>query len=563
VPLSVRLPPAAPRAAVCLGAARPGFAVLQRASGGTAGDSSVSDLGSIKDEAARMLAEAQANRPWVEPVPLRPVIDLPGFPVEALPDWLAAYVAAEAVATQTPPDLPGMLALAALATAAGGLARIQVRPGWQEPLNLFVVVALPPGSRKSAVFADLTRPLVRLDRDELARMRPLIVEAMTKKTAAEKNASKAIERVAAAKTEDPAAELANAIQAQAEAEAIMVPPLPRLLADDTTAEALASLMADQGGRIALLSAEGGPFDAMAGRYQGGGIYLDPYLKGHAGDELRVDRKGRAAEYVAQPALTVGLAVQPDVLRKLTGHPGFRGRGLLARFLYALPANTVGSRQIAPPPVPEAVAERYRVDLYTLARSLLDEREAAKLAGNTADPIILTLTTPAAVRLTEYEVEVEPRLHPHHGDLAHVADWASKLVGAVARIGGLLHLAARLREGWGLPVNEATITDAIRIGRYLTDHALATFDLMGGADPTLEDARYLLAWIERTGSTTFTRRELFTALPRGRFAKVDALDLSLELLVEHGYICPLLLPERPSGPGRPASPSFEVNPLWRR
>jgi replicative DNA helicase len=254
----------------------------------------VSEMGSIKDKAARMLAEQAAERAWEEPTPLRAVVDLPAFPVEALPGWLAGFVAAEATATQTPPDLPGMLALAALAalaTAAGGLARIQVRPGWQEPLNLFVVVALPPGSRKSAVFADLTRPLVRLDRDELTRMRPLVVEAMTRKTAAEKAASKAIDRLASAKTEDPAGELANAIQAQTEAEAIMVPPLPRLLADDTTAEALASLMADQGGRIALLSAEGGPFDAMAGRYQGGGVYLDPYLKGHAGDELRIDRKG--------------------------------------------------------------------------------------------------------------------------------------------------------------------------------------------------------------------------------------------------------------------------------
>jgi replicative DNA helicase len=503
------------------------------------------DHGTVEDE-------------WAEPTPLRPVVDLPAFPVQALPDWLASYVAAEAVATQTPPDLPGMLALATLATAAGGLARIQVRPGWQEPLNLFVVVALPPGSRKSAVFADLTRPLVRLDRDELARMRPLVVEAMTRKTAAEKSASKAIDRVASGKAKDPDVELANAIRAQAEAEAIMVPPLPRLLADDTTAEALASLMADQGGRIALLSAEGGPFDAMAGRYQGGGIYLDPYLKGHAGDELRVDRKGRAAEYVARPALTVGLAVQPEVLRKLTGLPGFRGRGLLARFLYALPVNTVGSRQIAPPPVPKEVAERYRVDLYALARSLLDEREAAKLAGSD-DPIVLIPTTPAAVRPTEYEAEVEPRLHPHTGDLAHIADWASKLVGAVARIGGLLHLAARLRDGWSLPVNEATITDAIAIGRYLTDHALAAFDLMGGADPTLDDARYLLVWMERTGVKTFTRRELFTALPRGRFAKVDALDPALALLVEHGYLRPAPSPER-SGPGRPASPGFEVNPL---
>jgi replicative DNA helicase len=87
--------------------------------------------------------------------------------------------------------------------------------------------------------------------------------------------------------------------------------------------------------------------------------------------------------------------------------------------------------------------------------------------------------------------------------------------------------------------------------------------MGGADPTLDDARYLLAWIERTGAKAFTRRELFTALPRGRFAKVDALDSPLALLVEHSYLRLLPPQERSAGPGRPASPGFEVNPLWRR
>ena len=67
------------------------------------------DHGSVEDE-------------WEEPTPLRAAVDLPAFPVEALPDFLAAWVRAEATATQTPPDLAGMLVLAALATAAGGLA---------------------------------------------------------------------------------------------------------------------------------------------------------------------------------------------------------------------------------------------------------------------------------------------------------------------------------------------------------------------------------------------------------------------------------------------------------
>jgi replicative DNA helicase len=559
VRMPVPLPPAATRAAVCPGAAAARGAVLVGMVGGRAGG--MTDITPFKDKAAQALAEAQANRPWAEPVPLRPVVDLPGFPVEALPDWLAEYVAAEATATQTPPDLAAMLLLTALAAAAGGLAEVQLRLGWREPLNLFTATTLPPGNRKSAVFRDVTRPLVNFDRDEAARMQTIVLEAITARKVAERAADAAQATAGKATGDGADAALAEAIAAAARAEAIHVPSIPRLLADDATPEALATLLADHG-RISLLSPEGGVFDMMAGRYQSGGPSLDVHLKGHAGDAIRVDRKGRPAEYVEQPALTVGLAVQPEVLRACKDRPGFRGRGLLARFLYSVPTSTVGHRRVGTPPVPDETVETYRKELQALARSLLDEAEAARMVGS-GDQLVLTLDADAAAALLAFEAEIEPRLHPHHGDLAHIADRASKLVGAVARIAGLLHLAARLRDCWGLPVNEATITDAITIGRYLTDHALAVFDLMGGADPTLDDGRYLLAWIERTEAKTFTRRELLTALPRGRFAKVDALDPPLALLVEHGYIRPLPLPERPSGPGRPASPGFEVNPLWRR
>ena len=75
------------------------------------------------------------------------------FPVDALPSWVADQVAAIAEFTQTPPDLAGCVALAALSTAAGGRATVEIRPGWREPLNIFTAVAMPPGSHKSAVFA--------------------------------------------------------------------------------------------------------------------------------------------------------------------------------------------------------------------------------------------------------------------------------------------------------------------------------------------------------------------------------------------------------------------------
>ena len=41
-----------------------------------------------------------------------------------------------------------------------------------------------------------------------------------------------------------------------------------------------------------------------------------YLRGHAGDTIRVDRVGREPVLVEDPALTLALTVQPEVLRQL-------------------------------------------------------------------------------------------------------------------------------------------------------------------------------------------------------------------------------------------------------
>ena len=50
----------------------------------------------------------------------------------------------------------------------------------------------------------------------------------------------------------------------------------------------------------------------------------------------IDRKSSGAVIVFDPALTLVIATQPDMLRTLAGKPGAGGRGVLARPLYALP-----------------------------------------------------------------------------------------------------------------------------------------------------------------------------------------------------------------------------------
>lgn len=487
---------------------------------------------------------------WEPLVPLSGHRTLPVFPVDALPAWVADQVAAVAEFTQTPADLPGCIALAALSTAAGGRSLVEVRGSWREPTNIYTAVVMPPGSRKSAVFSAMTAPLLHAERQLVDTTRPHIVEAELSRKIAHRQAEKTAAAAGNATNGARDDAIAEASDAAAAAEAIEVPALPRLVADDVTAESAATLLSEQNGRLAVLSAEGGIFATLAGRYSSGIPNLEVFLKGHAGDMLRVDRKGRPAEHIDHPALTLGLAIQPDVLTDIATMPGFRGRGLLARILYALPPNTVGHRRIGPDPVPEHVNSAYEANLAALVHTLTDW----------TDPAVLQLSPDADQRVLALEADIEPRLAPG-ASLGHLADWGSKLTGATVRIAGLLHLAEHLRDGWRQPINADTVEAAARLGDYYAAHALAAFDHMG-TNPALDDARAVTDWITRQRTETFTKRDAFRGLPRGRFPTVDRLDPALDLLEQHGHIARAADPPR-AGPGRPPSPTFHIHPDLRK
>jgi len=497
----------------------------------------------------RALLDDAAGSGWAPPISLGTGRDLPAFPAEVLPGWLAEMVYAVTEFTQTPVDLPGCIGLACLSTAAGGRAEIEVRGSWREPTNLFTVVVLPPGSRKSAVFAAMVAPILDAERRLVEQTKPVIVEAELSARVAGKAAERAALAAAAADAGSRDTLLAEATAAAMQADTVTVPVEPQLVADDVTSETAASLLAAQGGRLAVLSPEGGIFATIAGRYSGT-PNLEVFLKGHAGDMLRVGRLSRRAEHIDKPALTLGLAVQPEVLRDIATMPGFRGLGLLARILFALPDNTVGRRRPGADPVPAPVAEAYRTNLAALVLTLAEW----------TDPAVLVLNPDADARVLALEQQVEPRLAPG-GAWGHIVDWGSKYVGAVVRLAGLIHLAEHLHDGWGAPIGADTVERAALLGEYFAAHALAAFDDMG-ADPATRNARHILAWIERTGAAGFTKRELFRAVKSAQLPTVADLDPALSVLEAHGY---LRLVETPAvrRAGRPPSPSYLVHPAVHR
>ena len=129
-----------------------------------------------------------------------------------------------------------------------------------------------------------------------------------------------------------------------------------------------------------------------------------------------------------------------------------------------------------------------------------------MAGWAGDPAVLMLTTTAAEGHAAIEEAVEPTL-AGDGELAPLADWGGKYVGAVARIAGILHLAEHGPEaGPRSPVTAQHHPRPPRIGDYFKACAINAFTEMG-TDHVIADAVYLLDRIERLGADEVSERDL--------------------------------------------------------
>jgi hypothetical protein len=483
------------------------------------------------------------------PIPLILRRAVPPFPVECLPEPMAAMVTGLAEATQTDPAMAGTTGLSVYSACCGGHAVIEVRPEWREPLNEYFATIADPAERKSAVQSAMTRPLLTAEQRLVTDGAIERMQAQVHRTVAEQ-AAEASRRKAArsAGTAEADADMEAALAAAQIAEGIEVPVVPRLIADDITPEAAASLLAEQGGRLAIISAEGGIFDIIGGRYNANVPNMDLWLKGHSGDPLRVDRKGRAPEHIPAPALTLGLMFQPAVLNTIAANPQFRGRGLLARFLYSRPPSKVGRRDPEPAPMDREAVTAYEAHVGELV---------AGLAEWSSDPAVLVLTDDARREVVNLLAEVEPML-VGDGALSTLRDWGGKYVGAVTRLAGMLHLGHHgAEQGPRTPVERETILDAKKFGEYFQACAINAFAEMR-ADPGIDDAVYLLERVVSLGTTEMSERDLFTACSRSRFKKMRDLEPALKRLEEHNFIA--WLPAPKPTVGRPASPRFRVHHL---
>ena len=451
-----------------------------------------------------------AEEEWKPPIPFDEV-KVPDFPMSCLPPVVREYAQAVADAVQVSPDMVAAAILPIVALCVQKKFCIEGKPDWLEPLNLYGMIVALPAERKSAIAEKMTRPIQLYEAEYNKLIQMEIDYYETQKNLLIKDIKRLEEQAIKGKaTVEEVADKRNQLSTLEE-----VTPL-RLWTDNATMEAIISLMAQNDGRTAIVSAEGGVFDIMAGRYTNG-TDVEVYLKAHAGDAIRVDRKGRPSEYINRPAMSMLLFVQPVVLDGVMGNETFRGRGLVARFLYSIPNSRVGTRKFETERIPQGIETEFNAMLHDLLRIQVPEEEH-----------VIKLSPEAHKSSSDFFYWLEPQLKR---DLEGIGDWAGKLHGAILRIAGVYHSILHGEEAPRTLVEAATMVNAITTGMYFLEHAKAAYRLMG-ADAQTQGARYILRMLEKDKPKSITRTEL-TRLCRGQLT-ADSMEAPVSLLVEYGY-----------------------------
>lgn len=354
-----------------------------------------------------------------------------------------------------------MTMLGALSAAARGRFEITV-PGtdYIEPLVLQNVLFAESGTRKSASFAMVKKPLVeyeksrRRDDENAYLMWEGRVKRMEKEIERDSKNSNVNENV-----------LMNSIH---ELRNLMAdrPVITRIVADDVTPERLGTLIYEQRGPIAVMAPEGGFFGNLAGRYNQGIPNMEYVLRGHNGEPLIIDRMGREV-MVPASFVTLSISLQPEIVRELSHVPGFKGKGMAARLLPSFPVSLVGDRNVrASVPIDR---EDYAIWRSTLLTILGEAEDCPIDSQGDAIPYRMILGDDATEAYYQYAEHVERQL-AKGGGLHGARDWGGKMVGHALRVAGLFHLVERGTEAIAWPVSQDTMLRSIEVMEYFVPHA---------------------------------------------------------------------------------------------
>ena len=464
------------------------------------------------------------------PIPLNTPPPPAPFPLALLPSALRAFVEESAASTNTEPDYTAAPLLALAGAAVGSSRALEILDSYHESACLWVVIVGEPGSNKSAPLRFAAAPFYEMQRQF--------------KKDHDKGQSSWAKAAVARRPPEP-------------------PPMRRAWTDDTTAEPLLRVLAENERGLAIIADEVSGFLAGLNQYKSGGKGNDAqrYLKifSHVPvgyDRSKLDGKPLMAMH---PFLAIAGGIQPDVLQMFRAErhaQGYVHDGLLDRFLFSYPRELParGARRLA---LSREARTVWAQTVAALCRLKMLGKEGSK--------------RPALVRLTPEAWDAWVAATDAHAAEVNAPDFPRYLKGPWAKMCtymGRLTLVMQLLR-WACRETETehaearAVKDAEAVVGYFKNHARRCYRLMG-MDPRVADAMVVLRWLAREpGLARFSRSDAWQVL-RSSFPGPDSLNAPLAMLAEHRYLERLEPEAPPPGKrGRRGTDEYTVNPLWDR
>jgi len=407
------------------------------------------------------------------------------FPIGALPEPVRSYVGEGAAAIGCDASFVALPMLSGLAGAIGNSRRIQLKRGWAEPAILWTAIVGESGTQKSPAF-----------RLGLKAVRTRQHRAMKEHQQAIKKweADSQFFEIDLAQWKKQAAKCSTPPEPPAAPEK---PICPRVWIEDSTTEALATLLLENPrGLLTLRNELSGWFSF--GQYKNGGGADDVarWLQMFDADPLIVDRKTSGTTYVPCAAVSIAGGIQPAILHRSVGEQ-HRDNGLLARLLLAHPPRRAKRWTEAElDPMTEGAVMTLFDRLYAL--------EAEQDADGDPTPRLLRMDAAAKAAWIDFVNE--------HGQeqLALVGDEAaawSKLEGYAARIALVVHLVRAAAEDPTLTdadtVDAASIASGVRLSRWFATEARRVYATLA-ADDEEREVQNLIELLERHGEPVSPR-----------------------------------------------------------
>jgi len=405
---------------------------------------------------------------WNTPKPL--FIEEPSepYPYANLPGGIREAVREVTKFVKCPYALASCSALSALSIAGQGLVDVRRAEKLEGPTSLYFLAIAESGERKTTVDNYFSRIISDWENEQQEKGKPLLRDYKAAHDAwAAKREGLLLTIKNSSKTKKSTTDLENKLS-DLEREKPIPPKVPRILFGDSTPEALALSLAQVWPSSGMLSSEAGVvFGSHSMNRESIMRNLSMLNCLWGGETFKVDRKTSDSFSVQGARLTMGLAVQPDTIRSFIDSTNglARGSGFLARFLFARPESTQGTRMYEEPPPNWPSLFKFHTRILRLLDSPLKFNKQEGLT-----PVMLEFSTQAKAAWVRFHDDVETELTPH-GEMANIRDIASKAADNVARVAALFHLyevglAGEISEKHVLNAREVVVWHLFEALRFL-------------------------------------------------------------------------------------------------